>query len=195
MSDLLINIDDIREYRDVALNINQNKIDTAILDAQRQDLRSVLGDPLYLDFTKKVFLKTDADFDKYQELLNGKEYTLNNFTLEFYGVKPMLVRYAYARLAKTGNKKVTRYGQVKKITDQSNPVSSEENFEDVTDARSSALVYQEDLIKFLTNNTTIYPLWDVDETTAPSNSSGFEFTSARNVDNRFDASYNRNVTP
>ena len=195
MSDLLIDITDIKKYRDISSNIDSSRIDSQISSAQIEDLRAVLGDPLYLDFVTKVFDTGSADYTKYQELLNGKQYTYEGNTIEFYGIKPMLVRYAYANIVRTQNVNVTRFGVNRKLTDQSEPIEKADLSNEIRDAKNHALVYQENTIKFLTNNTTDYPLYSVDESTDPNNSGGFEFVIAKNVDDRFDSSYNTNVTP
>lgn len=192
MSSLLINTDDIRDFRDISQNIDQKKVDNAISEAQVLDLRSFLGGPLYLDFISKVFVDSDPMSADYKTLLNGGVYSLDGNDVQFFGVKPMLTRFSYARLIRSLPKNVTRFGVVGKITDQSTPLANTDSANEINDARSSALVYQDDIKLFLNEESSTYPLWNLGS--APNNTKSFEITSAHNVRDNISASYNRNVT-
>jgi len=157
---LLITKDDIAQYVDVGLNIDGNRIDRAIQDAQIFDLRAFLGDPLYLDFIDKVFKDTDPLFTLYQELLKGTDYTFRSNTIKFYGLKPLLVFWAWGRFSKFGNIKSTRAGLKLKTTEQSAQPSDSMISTMVIDSRSKAGVYLNDARQFLDEKNSDYPLWN-----------------------------------
>ena len=79
----IITIQDIKEVRPLA-QLDPQRVDPYINEAQENDLRPILGDALFYDFI------TNIDTTKYRELLNGKTYTKNNYSIFFPGVKPML---------------------------------------------------------------------------------------------------------
>lgn len=169
-SNLLITIDDIREYRPVS-SLDAKRIDPYILEAQENDLRPVLGDALYFDFL------TNIDTTKYRDLLNGKNYIINSNYVEFPGIKPMLCYYSLARIVVNNPLNITSYGVVQKTVNESQPVDAAMLGKLVTELRSVALSYQNRLKDFLLNNMTTYTLYN-SRTTSETNSTGFSFFSA-----------------
>lgn len=158
MADLLINIDDIKQYR--AVSLDQKRCDPFIVEVQENDLRPVLNDALYRDFTEKVFSTGDPMYANYQTLLNGGSYLINGVTINYPGIKPMLCYFALSRIVMNNQINVTMYGVVQKNIDQSSPVEAGALKLMVTELRSVALSYQSRLEMFLQNNIATYPLYN-----------------------------------
>jgi hypothetical protein len=174
----LITLSDFAEYRHITANINEvARLDPFIIEAQLMDLKPVLGSYLYDDFIKNI------SQSKYTELLNGKEYTNTDGKLiRYHGVKPVLVYYTYARLLANDNYRSTPTGFVKKLNDYSEHIDSGSNEKTlnrlITQARSSAISYQQEMIDFLNEYDTIYDLWNYSTSgTSPLNMSGCKISS------------------
>lgn len=155
----LITQDDIKRYRPTA-ELDEARIQPYIIEAQNNDLKPVLNNALFYDFHSKFDVSADASYTKYQELLFGKEWTYNANPEYFNGVCPMLCYYALARFVEGNPINVTRFGIVKKVTQQSEQANFEEIRALVNSLRSAAMGYQNDVIRFLENNPTTYPLYD-----------------------------------
>lgn len=160
MDKLLITQDDIKAFRPTA-ELDNERINPFIKEAQFSDLKPVLNAALYLDFLKKFDDNDSADYAKYQELLLGKEYTVNGITYLFEGVRPMLVYYALARFVTSNPVNITRMGIVTKRTDNSDPTDPALIRGFINEMRSTALGYQNEVIKFLCDNSTSYPLYQL----------------------------------
>jgi len=172
----LITQDDVMKFFAMA-DIPQGRFDPHIIKAQDLDLRPILNDALYYDFLTKFNTSGDAMYSAYQNLLNGTTYTYGNQTIEYPGIKPMLCSYTLARFIPMNQINVTRYGVVSKVNPQSTPVDQSQIKYTVDTLRADAVKYQADVIKFLSNNVTTYPLYN----TMPmesGNRTGFSFHSS-----------------
>lgn len=149
----LVSLTDLKEYRALG-NIPEKRAYTFIQEAQENDLRPILGDPLYKDFMDNL---TQT---KYIELLNGKAYTVSGYTIDFPGVKPMLCYFALARIVANNQVNITSYGVVQKSVEQSEQVEPAMVKMQVTELRSVAISYQNRLIEFLRESQTTYPLYN-----------------------------------
>ena len=153
MPSCLITLDDIREYRPVA-SLDAKRVDTYIIEAQENDLRPVLNDALY------KALNDSFSTVIYQELFNGKAYNYNGASIDFPGIKPMLVYFALSRIVINNQINITSYGVVQKTVNESQPVDNAGIKMLVTELRSVAISYQNRLIDFLEKNTATYPLYN-----------------------------------
>ena len=150
----IITIQDIKEVRPLA-QLDSQRVDPYITEAQENDLRPILGDALFYDFI------TNIETTKYRELLNGKIYTKDGYSVFFLGVKPMLCYFALARIAQNNPINFTSYGMVQKTMQNSEPIDQRILGALVTELRDVANSYQTRLITFLKDNQTTYPLFDV----------------------------------
>jgi hypothetical protein len=150
----LITIEDIKEIRPMA-QLDVKRVDPYITEAQENDLRPILGDALFYDFV------TNYTVAKYRELLNGKTYTQNGYSIFFPGLKPMLCYFALARITQNNAINLTSYGIVQKEMNGSQPVDQRLIGALVTELRDVANSYQTRLIDFLNENASTYPLFNV----------------------------------
>jgi hypothetical protein len=155
----LITKEDIKVYRPTA-ELDDARIKPFILEAQRLDLKPVLNDALFYDFVLKFDETLDSSYAKYQELLTGKVYTYNSNSIYFDGIKPMLSYYALARFVIDNPINITRMSIVVKTVNQSTPADASQIKMFVNELRSAAMSYQNQVVKFLCDNSTTYPLYN-----------------------------------
>lgn len=155
----LITKEDIKVYRPTA-ELDDARIKPFIKEAQTLDLKPVLNDALFYDFVLNFDDTLGASYAKYQELLNGKLYTYNGNPIYFDGVKPMLSYMALARFVIDNPINITRMGIVVKTVNQSTPVDPQQIKMLVNELRSTAISYQNQVIQFLENNASTYPLYN-----------------------------------
>ncbi len=166
----LVTIQDIQEIRPLA-QLDVKRVDPYITEAQENDLRPVLGDALFYDFI------TNYAAAKYRDLLNGKTYTKDGYSIFFPGVKPMLCYFALARITQNNAINLTSYGAVQKTVQGSEAVDARILGALVTELRDVANSYQSRVVEFLQNDPTTYPLYNA--TSSKSESSfGLNFFSA-----------------
>ena len=163
---------DILVYRPTAV-LDDDRIKPYILEAQNMDLKPVLNDVLFLDFMKN-YDNVDTAYDKYRDLLNGKEYTYEGQTIKCDGIKPMLCYYALARFIVNNPLNVTRMGIVVKATQQSEPADPAMIRAVVNDLKSIGVTYQHQIEKFLQYNTATYTLYPYGESSNSNRKSGFK---------------------
>lgn len=156
---LLITQDDIKVFAPTA-ELDDARINPFILETQENNLKQVLNDAFYYDFMTKVLVTGDPKYAVYQDLLNGKTYTANSQTIDYPGIKPMLAYYSLARFARNNPVHITRFGVVSKTVQQSEQVQTGVLNGYIAEKNSVGLNYQNQVITFLLNNPTIYPLYN-----------------------------------
>lgn len=104
--------------------------------------------------------KAAVVYGKYYKLINGDSYLdSQNNTINFPGIEPVLVYFTFARFIKQQPGTITSFGYVEKLTPYSRPVSATVVNGNVQEARSGALAYFSGVVKYLADNSTVYPLW------------------------------------
>ena len=156
-------------------DLDEKRINPFILEAQNCDLKPVLNPALYLDFIKKMQTPADPDYTKYNELLIGKEYTIDSYTIQFEGVRPMLAYYALARFAANNPLHVTRTGIVSKNISESERAEASTLRAFINELRSAALGYQIEVIKFLDQKISDYPLYNYNRSAGSAVTTSFNF--------------------
>jgi len=137
-------------------NISDSRLNVAIQEAQDSDLKQMLGYAMYYDMLK------NHSATKYTDLLNGKEYTdVNGYTVEFRGLKYALLYWTYARILNANQITLTSHGVVQKRSDYSDQVDLKAISNAVNDKRSFALVYWQEVERYINSNLTTYTLWNV----------------------------------
>ena len=151
----LITITDVQSYRKIDSKLNIDRFNAFLMDIQRTNLRGLFGDALYY-----AFMADERASGVYKELLDGKTYTYNSETIEYYGLKPVLAYWWLAMVAREGDLFQSSYGAVQF---NNNP---QQSFETAREKERIAVGYMEtaqkyanDVIKFLNTNSSNYPLW------------------------------------
>lgn len=175
-------------------DLPDGRIDPFILKSQDLDLKTVLNDALYYDFLTKFDNSGDTMYAAYQNLLNGTTYTYAGQTIEYRGIKPMLASYVLARFIPMNQINISRYGIVSKVNAQSEPIDQTRITYIVNNLRSDAIAYQNQLVQFLTQNNTTYPLYNV-YPDSNKNNTGMNFFSSSSRTSRPFGWWNGNYYP
>ena len=98
----LITTDEVYKLaRTMSIHIDTEKIEAYIRESENIDLKSALGDALFLDVKEHP--------ENYSELLNGSSYTIEcGGKRSFVGLKTTLAYYTYARIVKNVSKYSTK---------------------------------------------------------------------------------------
>ena len=189
---LLISLADFEPIRQLTSNLDVKKLNPYIQEAQNFDLRPVLGEAFFYD------LLANSDDSIYQDLLNGKEYqNANDETVAFEGLAAALKYFAYARYIESSNTHSTAYGLVSKTNDFSQQAQEKTIARMVTNARSSAKGYLDDVLKFLAVNADDYPIWKQSCNSGKKATGGIKITAVDASDNCYpkDSNYDPNNPP
>jgi hypothetical protein len=145
---------DGNQFKYLTINLNNNEIDAHISEAQRLDLRPFLGVELYHDMVSKY-----PDAGVYDDLVNGVEYEWCGNTIEYDGLKVVILYYAYARYLLNQDAVSTPFGVGSKTSEFTTPLSTKSLQMKVDSARSAANAYLLETERFLTEKSKDYPLW------------------------------------
>jgi hypothetical protein len=156
MDKILITSEDINKFRPISKDINNQRLEPFIREAQFNDLRPVLGEKLFYDFMEKFDQTGDPKYEAYQKLLTGGVFEGKYFA----GIIPMLVYYTLARFYVNQPINVTRFGVMNKLNEQSEPISQAAMNAAVSELRSNGLSYEHGVVNFLKANLGTYNLYE-----------------------------------
>lgn len=153
MQHYLITTDEVSNLaRTMSVHLDTEKIETYIRESENIDLKSTLGDDLFLDVKEHP--------ENYSELLNGNSYTRKcGGKRSFVGLKTALAYYTYARIVKNGDGNVTRIGFVNKDNEYSSRPDFKEKLMVYNDAFTVAERYMKECVRYLNDNREKYPLY------------------------------------
>lgn len=151
---MLITKTDILNYRDISKSVRDDKINPYIKDAERLDLRPLLGELLYRDLVE------NATDQKYLDLLDENNYSYQGDNYSHGGLKEILSLYAWSRYVMFGSFTDTSFGHVKKKTQDSEPLSYQEKKSIYTQDTQTALTLWGDVERFIIRNSETYPLFN-----------------------------------
>ena len=155
MQQYLITTDEVSKLaRTMSVHIDTEKIETYIRESENIDLKSALGDALFLDVKEHP--------DNYSELLDGSSYDVQcGGRRSFVGLKAALAYYTYARIVKNGDGSVTRLGFMSKDNEYSSRSDFKEKLMAYNDAFSVADRYLKECVRYLNvsiQQTPYFPL-------------------------------------
>ena len=165
----LINKSDISEFFEIGKHLKDSRLDAAIMLAQRNDLVPAIGEGLYFDLCE-----TDSALNN--TLIQGENYELNGTTVYFRGIRSQIACYAYARLIRKPENKVTRAGVKQKETVNSTQVDTTEENQMIRDAYSMAKKFEQQTNQYLEQNISNYPLAQQTEGMQLPRKSGFNIS-------------------
>lgn len=138
---MMITIDDIRAIRQIAGNVNEERVNIYIREAELLDIEPVIGADLYEKLTNigEIVLPDgeteilDETGDNSIIVADENELPLNEYKLlnggyyedgsgvkhRFEGIKKALAYFAYARFVRNHGTQVTPFGVVNKLGDES----------------------------------------------------------------------------
>lgn len=149
----LITFSDLKENtREVSQNLTDIKVKSYIEESENIDIKSALGDALFLDLKEHT--------ENYELLMNGGTYESKcGEKRVFVGVKKALCYYVLARLMKNGDYNVTRFGLVQKQTEYSQPTDYKEKVTAYSDVFVVADRYLKECVKYLDDCRGQYPIY------------------------------------
>ena len=153
MQQYLITTDEVSKLaRTMSVQIDTEKIETYIRESENIDVKSALGDALFLDVKEHP--------DNYSELLDGSSYDVEcGGRRSFVGLKAALAYYTYARIVKNGDGSVTRLGFMHKDNEYSSHSDFKEKLMAYNDAFSIADRYLKECVRYLNDNRKSFPLY------------------------------------
>jgi hypothetical protein len=153
MSEILVSRTDFVAYRPLPATLDfEREIEPCIIRAQRGWVRDALGAGLY----RSVWTtQTGAN----ATLINGGSYEFNGQTVDYFGLKPAIVMYAYALYIGQSDMKLTRAGNRQKRSSTSDVSPADKVSNEESKAMGEAQGYMADAICFLHANASDYPLW------------------------------------
>jgi len=154
LNDQLITIADVRKYRDVDSNFSATRFAAFLKEVQDIDLYNFFGAALWYDFF------TNISEVKYQALLNGEEYTDDNDTVYYQGLKPFLVWAWLVILPLENNVHHTQSGMVDYLRDHTRMPSSAAINQAKEVYKKNMLAEQNKIINYLNEKKETYPLWN-----------------------------------
>lgn len=146
---MLIDKIEIAKHREISNNVRDNKINPYIEDAQRLDLKPLLGEKLY-----NAIVKTPTD---HTLLLDGGEYEYEGETYDHPGLKKVLSIYAYARYVMFGSYTDTAFGFVEKSNQDSKSVGDGHKRTLFTQNQNTASAYFQEVALYM--NRKDISLW------------------------------------
>lgn len=138
--------------RDMSQHIDKSKIEVYLRESENIDVKSALGDTLFIDVKEHP--------EKYSVLLDGGVYeTECGEKKVFAGLKTALAYYAFARIVKNGDGNVTRFGLVKKESEYSSNSDLKEKVMAYNDAFYVADRYLKECVRYLDDCKNQFPLY------------------------------------
>jgi hypothetical protein len=103
----LITREEIRQYKQIAQTVNDDRLNDIILQVQLDEIRPVLGEDLFNALMQSP--------ENYEDLLNGGTYEYSGVTYSNYGLKAVIAYYVYAYWMMFGDVTNTPFGTVTKL--------------------------------------------------------------------------------
>jgi hypothetical protein len=176
----LITLSDIRNYWPISLNIDDNRVDTHIHRAEQRALQPLISPTLFYALKNATIVPND----RFDRLLNGEPYIdINNgYPMMYPGLKELLCAYAYAYIVDGNPVHITRGGNTKKNTEQSENVPEKATNLKSQDAYSEAIRLEGEFYRWILVRGADYPEYGFGR---PSKPLSFNFFNAsRNLPSR-----------
>lgn len=159
----LITISDVQAFREISPNIKIERFDAFQMEVIKTNLKQVLGEALYFDFFDD-FSEESPQTQKYIDLLDGKDYEYSGETIQYHGLKPFIIFHWLALFAREGDLFQASYGNVNFTNNPQQPFQlSKDKDKIVYNFLSKATEFQNEIIKFLNENSSEYSLWNGDD--------------------------------
>lgn len=155
----LINLDELRSKgRSIARSLTWDDLYPYVEEAQTCDLKRQFGDQIYIDIID--YLAGTQTERKYDVLLNGGRYKDscgNDFIFE--GLKTALTYYVIARLTKSLNFDISRFGMNSKNDQYSSMTEAQQRKIMENDARRIADIYFGECLRYLQAFPEMFPFF------------------------------------
>lgn len=139
----LISETEIKDYTDIAANVNAKRFSHYIEICEKRDIRGLIGKPLY---------------DRLIEGVDANDLTANEDTL-IAKIKPALAWYILFRALPNLHSTITPTGLQTKTTTDGESVGKDILDIRMKNALTQAEFYAEDMRAWLCENSTLFPEW------------------------------------
>jgi hypothetical protein len=155
MEELIADFSQFSPYKHIPpAVIEDERLNTALLNTQRGQIRDLLGRSLYLDMVNNL---SDS---RYLKLIGGETYTFNGNSIQFFGLRPALLWYAYALYLQDIAVTPTRTGlKVRTGVDGGEAVDKDSLIEEKSRAFAQGDMYAAEVREYLERNAATYPLY------------------------------------
>lgn len=137
----------------LASGVSDAEFEKYIIHAQKFELKKLMPEKFFYD------LLMNQESERYQAVLNGGDYTYEEYTYSHEGLKNVLAYFAYALYIFKANNVSTSFGLVVKHSGQSEPVDYKERRDWYHEHKSQAGQLWEDTKLFIQRNEDDYPVW------------------------------------
>lgn len=141
MDTVLINISDVRKYKQISGSLEPDVFKMYVLEAQIQDLAPLIGESLY-----NAIIEAPEDF---KELLEGNKYVYDGKKYTNYGLNIVLAHYVYARYVRFGSYIDTPFSFIEKKNDTSDRVSAADKTNLYNLNRDTAFNYYKNVLLYM----------------------------------------------
>lgn len=133
----------------------------------------------------------------YADLFNGIDYTDKaGHNIQYSGLKPALVYWTFARFLEADAYRFTSTGVVTKSHDDAQPITEKQLASFVSQQRSTANSFANDIEEFLWNNKDNYPLWRYNQRNKNARQPGARIRGVDRTQNNYpNYGYNENNWP
>lgn len=116
----MLQIQELKEFRDVGKKLDENKI-KEVIQLAKLDLQNLIGFSFYN--------YVDSNKETLNDLLNGSDFEYNGLTVSHLGLKSILADLAYSRLMMQINVNITPFGSTIKDSQDSTPTDRKTLYE------------------------------------------------------------------
>ena len=142
---MIISVEDIRKYREIAKNTQQNRVEIFIRETEELDIVPLLGADEYERLADEHTELTDEE----KMLLNGGSWIDGcGKRQRFAGLKAAEAYLVFARFIRNHPLQVTPYGVVVKEGDDSQPANAQSNAAVAKDSEKIGTQYLADAVRY-----------------------------------------------
>lgn len=150
----IITIEQLKSCIDLGKNVNEDKINPILKQAQDVDLRDYLGMQFYFDVIANI------DNENYQALLFGGTFEYKGVQFYQEGLQSMLADLFMARYIMTINTNITPFGATTKLSDNSEP-TDRNTLKDISQMHKESAGSKWEIIKlYLGQNKALFPIYN-----------------------------------
>ena len=154
MQQYLITAEEVSKLsRDMSIHLDDSKIETYIRESENIDIKSALGDALFLE-VKEHPEKLDTETIPNLYTFDAKKLKERHISTK------ELAYYTYARIVKNGDGNVTRFGFVNKESEYSSRPDIKEKVMAYNDTFSIADRYLKECVQYLNDCKNDFPLYN-----------------------------------
>ena len=152
----LITVADVQTVRKISSSFDSGRFANFVNEAQRKNLRGLLGNALYY-----AFMNDARTSGIYKDLLDGKVYTYENQTIQYYGIKPYLSYIWLSIACREGDLFLANVGAIEFVNNSQQSFENSKSKDRIAaEYLQTAQGYGNDIIQFLNENASSYPLWE-----------------------------------